>query len=95
MGRPAIAFPASDEEKRELEKYEFSDPNELGIRVYPEDERVVVVIYCRLTPGTNYDEFGEDGYIEFDDIEDEDEDEDEDEEVEAAVESDYLLNLLV
>lgn len=83
----AMAFPANDEEKTELVKYEFSDVNELGIQVYPEDERVVVVIHCRLTSGANDDEVDEDYYVDFDDVEDE--------EVEAAAESDYLLNLLV
>ena len=78
----AMAFPASDEEKEALERYEFSDVNDLGVQVYPGEKRAVMVIHCRITPGAFFDEdnYGDDA---------------EEEEVECAAGADYLLNLLV
>ncbi len=84
----AMAFPAAAEEGEALERYEFSDINELGIQVYVGEKRAIVVIHCRLSPGVLFD--GSDqGY------EDDIDDEEENEENEVEAETDYLFNLLV
>lgn len=81
----AMAFPATAEEGEALERYEFSDINELGIQVYAGEKRAIVVVHCQLSPGLFYDGSNQ-GY---------DDEYEEDEENEIGADTDYLLNLLV
>ncbi len=83
----AMAFPATVEKGEALERYEFSDIDELGIQVYAGEKRAIVVIHCRLSPGLLFD--GSDqGY-------DNEIDDEEEEEIEVGADTDYLLGLPV
>lgn len=88
----AIAFNTEQEQIEELQKYEFSGEDDLGVTIESNGKRVIVVIHCRVDR-----EYIDDSYDEYeDDYEDEEEDSESDREEGAGfVAEDELLNLLV
>lgn len=88
----AIAFNAGKKQIEELQKYEFSGEDELGVTVESNGKRVTVAVHCRIDGAYGYDSYDE--YE--DDYEDEEEgSESEGEESTVFVAEDELLNLLV
>ena len=92
-----FAFNTSRERIEELQKYEFSGEDDLGVTVESNGDRVIVAVYCRIDASFmagSYDEYDE--YENDEDYEDEEEDNDNVREkgVELVAE-DELLNLLV
>ena len=82
----AMAFDADQKTIKEIEGYEFRGTDDLGISVDSKGKRVIITIYCRLSP-----EFHPNNYSDYDYYEDEEEGD----EFEEAIESeDSLLNLL-
>lgn len=88
----AFAFNTGRERIEELQKYEFSEEDGLGVTVESNGERVIVAIHCRIDAA--YIDNSDDKYE--DDYEDEEEDSENDgEEGAGLVGEDELLNLLV
>ncbi len=82
----AMAFDADQKTIKEIERYEFRGTDDLGVSVDSKGNRVIVTIYCRLSP-----EFHANNNSDYDYYEDEEEED----ELEEAIESeDSLLNLL-
>ncbi len=81
-----MAFPTTMEEGKMLERYEFSDINELGTRVFAGDKRTIVAVHCRLSSLALFNNDG-DYYEEMVDGEDEGDP--------AGAGGDRLLRLLV
>jgi len=82
----AMAFDADQKTIKEIERYEFRGTDDLGVSVDSKGKRVIVTIYCRLSP-----EFHANNNSDYDYYEDEEEED----EFEEAIESeDSLLNLL-
>lgn len=85
----AIAFNAGKEKIEELQKYEFSGEDELGVTVESNGKRVTVAVHCRIAgfyADNSYEEY-EDDY--------EEEESSEGEESTGFIAEDELLNLLV
>ena len=82
----AMAFDADQKTIKEIERYEFRGTDDLGVSVDSKGKRVIVTIYCRLSP-----EFHANNNSDYDYYED---DEEEDEFEEAIESEDSLLNLL-
>lgn len=82
----AMAFDADQKTIKEIERYEFRGTDDLGVSVDSKGNRVIVTIYCRLSP-----EFHANNNSDYDYYED---DEEEDEFEEAIELEDSLLNLL-
>ncbi|MFQ5722534.1 MAG: hypothetical protein ACE5GI_08580 [Candidatus Aminicenantales bacterium] len=81
----AMAFDADQKTIQEIERYEFRGTEDLGVSVDSKGKRVIVTIYCRLSPEFYANNSDYDYY----------EDEEEEDEFEEAIESeDSLLNLL-
>jgi hypothetical protein len=51
----AMAFHASQEQQQEITRYEFYGADDLGVRVFPGDDRVIVEIYCILDMNALYE----------------------------------------
>ncbi len=55
----AMAFNASEEQQKEIARYEFYGVDDLGVRVSTQGSRVIVTIHCRLEAGAVGDLMGE------------------------------------
>ncbi|HBE78359.1 MAG TPA: hypothetical protein DDW65_11360 [Firmicutes bacterium] len=93
----ACTFNTLRERIEELQKYEFSGEDDLGVTVESNGDRVIVAIYCRIDAS-----FTDGSYDEYDEDENEEDYEDEEEDGENGrekgmelVAEDELLNLLV
>ena len=87
-----LAFKAKPGQIEELQKYEFTGEDDLGIAVERKDNRVIITINCRVDTDCLY-ELTEHGYEEDDEDEGENEDEDDGQNT-VVVAGDELLNLL-
>ncbi len=86
----AMAFDTDKETIDKIRQFDFDGPDGMGVSVESIENRVIVSIFCHLSPGFD---FG-DEYDYYEDEYDEDEEE-ENFEIEDTIESeDYLLNLL-
>jgi len=81
-----MAFDVDQKTIKEIKRYEFRGTDDLGVSVDSKGKRVIVTIYCRLSP-----EFYANNNSDYDYYED---DEEEDEFEEAIESEDSLLNLL-
>ena len=77
-----MAFKTNKKIIEQINKYEFSGTDEMGVSVSSKENRVVISIHCHLYPGFDSDEDHDDYY------------EDEDEEETGIESDDSLLNLL-
>ena len=82
----ALAFNTVEDQIMNLQKYEFSGEDDLGVSIEGNDSRVIVVIHCRINRTDTEDSYYEDDY---------DDEEEENEEGVGFVAEDELLNLLV
>ena len=84
----AMAFNAKPGQYEELTSYEFSGTDDLGVGVSKKEERIIVMIHCRIELGMSYsDQYG---YYDEDE-----EDEENDDESGGFETDDELLNILV
>lgn len=81
----AIAFPASEEQLEELDRYAFDGDDGLGVEIIHLDGRVIVAIGCVLDPGAHYN-LNRDYY--------EEPEEEEEDDTSCYEPDDALLNLL-
>ena len=94
----AMAFDAPDQKIRELENYEFTGEDDLGIEISHQGGRVIVAIHCRLDDAIlfeSYDDYDEDDEDEDDEDEDATGEGDESKGYDSWQEEDELLSLLV
>lgn len=83
-----MAFNTNQKQIEEIEKYDFSGSEDMGIRVDSKGNRAIISIYCRLSAEV----FCADDYS-YDDYEEEEDDEDS--EFDTIESNDNLLDLLV